>query len=155
MSDVVTTYGVIHRVDGVCKDDYENLRVYNQPPEGGAPIILQQPAMKSFKAAEAAYGERKWRPFMHMPKRIVGPSRTFRPIHLTGSIRSCATQARLYASDKSRYAPPWVGVHPHGLAIDVDTGYLNRIIRNILLNHGWRQSRPDDEPWHFSFGVIA
>jgi hypothetical protein len=161
---IETEFGPVRRADG-CKDDYDSLVVYDQPPAGGTPIILQRAAMRSFQICEERYAKERWRP--GFPKKVtqrIDPEiwgkqregkREFRPIYLTGSIRSCDTQARLYKSDSNRYAPPDVGVHTHGLAIDVHTGYLNAVIRRILFNHGWTQSRPDDEPWHRSFGVTA
>jgi hypothetical protein len=164
-----TEYGEIRRDEDVCKDDYRRLVTYDQP--GGGAIILQRAAMRSFQLSEEAFGRKLWRP--GMPKKVTqridsevwGTSRTgtrtFRPIYLTGSIRSCDAAERFYAMNgrdgnpPNRYAPPWVSLHPHGLAIDVNTGWLSRLIRNILLNHGWKQSRPDSEPWHFSFWLAA
>lgn len=144
-----TPYGPIY-AGGPCEDSYDNLVVYDQPPAGGAPIILQQPAVRSFRAAENAYAKVAWRPGMPRTQRRKNGTR-FRPIILTGSHRSCATQTRLYASDSKRYAPPSATLHPRGLAIDVHTAYLNRAVHRILADHGWRQSRPIDEPWHASF----
>jgi hypothetical protein len=49
-----------------------------------------------------------------------------------------------------------VGLHCQALAIDVSTSLLNQDqIRRALLKRGWTQSRPDDEPWHYSFGWTA
>lgn len=180
--EVETDYGTIHRVPG-CKDDYVNLVTYVQPAptKGGSGIVitLQRPAMRSFQEAEEALARKPWRP--GMPRKVtrdIDPDiwrgdyertgkRTFRPIPLTGSLRTCEQQARLYAlngkdgNPPNRYAPPTVGVHTHGLAIDVHTGWLAALfrvgvsIRRVLSRRGWNQSRPDDEPWHFSFGVTA
>lgn len=156
MSESMTTYGRIFRTEGKCQDDYPNLRVYDQPPEGSAPITLQEAAMRSFKACEEAFAKKVWRP--GMPPKVTRGSRVFRPIYLTvGSFRTCERAELLYASDSSRYARPESTLHPHGLAIDVHTGYLSKfpVIRTILLNHGWNQSRPEDEPWHFSFHLTG
>lgn len=166
MSESTTTYGRIFRTEGKCQDDYPNLRVYDQPPEGSAPITLQEAAMKSFKACEEAFAKKVWRP--GMPPKVTRGSRVFRPIYLTvGSFRTCETAKRLYESEEnqeriretgsSRYARPESTLHTHGLAIDVHTGYLNKfpVIRTILLNHEWNRSRPEDEPWHFSFHLTG
>jgi hypothetical protein len=154
MSEHSTPFGKIRRVDG-CKDDYKRIGVYDQPPVGGAPVVLQGPALKSFREAENRYGnKRHWRP--GRPKAQLRKDGTrFRPIFLTGSIRSCELQKRLYESDPNRFAHPSQTLHTHGLAIDVHTGYLNGTIKMILRNVGWNQSRPVDEPWHFSFFLTA
>lgn len=176
MAVLETEYGPIRRDEGVCRDNYDRLVVYDQPPAGGSPIILQRAAMRSFQLAEERYA-RRWLP--GYPRKLRRPIeaevwgksredvefRVFRPIYLTGSIRSCATARALYYSEEnqerirrtgtSRYAKPEGTLHPHGLAIDVHTGYLNDRIRHVLEAEGWRQSRPDDEPWHFSFGFLG
>ena len=158
-----TPFGTVIREEG-CHDDYERLYTYDQPPLGSGVIVLQRAAVRSFQRAEEAYARRLWR--LGWPRKVTLPiddklwrgdfareleRREFRPIILTGSIRSCATQTRLWRSDNKRFAAPGSTLHPHGLAIDVSTFFLNATIRALLLNHGWRQSRPDDEPWHFSF----
>jgi hypothetical protein len=179
MTTYDTDYGEIRRDQGVCRDNYDRLVSYDQPPAGGTPVILQRAAMRAFQRSEEAYGKRMWRPGFpkkrkgRISKEVWGNTRdkdkdgirVFRPIFLTGSIRSCATAQMLYFSKEnqdrirttgsSRYARPEATVHPHGLAIDVHTGYLNSTIRGILLGHGWKQSRPEDEPWHFSFYLTA
>lgn len=140
-----TEYGTVHRLEGGCKDDWDNItrsEYYETPrvlrPKRRRPvaITLQRPALKALKAAEA-----------EIKKEIV----------VTGSIRTCEQQAALYQSDPNRYAPPSVGLHCQGLAIDVNTGekYLTDTVRAALKRHGWTQARPDDEPWHFSYGWTA
>ena len=168
-----TPFGNIRRDDG-CRDDYARLHVYDPPPVGIGAIILQAAALRSFQRAEEAYGRRLWRPEWPGKLRMAVDDtlwkgefvrdrdiRNFRPIILTGSIRSCETAKRLYfsaenqariaAGDGSRYARPESTLHPHGLAIDVDTRFLNSTIHDLLFKFGWRQSRPKDEPWHFSY----
>ena len=164
MATYSTDYGEIRR-DPICKDDYGRLVVYDQPPVGGQVITLQRAAMRSFQIAEERYAKKMWRP--GRPRKLTrnieydvwgkdrSGTRTFRPIYLTGSIRSCAQAWLLYARDPDRYAHPNQGLHMHGLAIDVHTGYLNPTMRTILLNVGWTQSRPVDEPWHFSYFLTA
>ena len=149
MTDMKTPNGAIH-YGGQCKDDYPNIRLYDQPPAGGSPIKLQGPALRAFKAAEIRYAKRSGWSAARI-KRVGG-----RPIALTGSWRSCAYQASLYAKDSRRYASPNVGVHTRGLAIDVSTAQPNQaVIRACLKAEGWVQVRPDDEPWHYSYFVEA
>jgi len=146
MSDIKTPYGVIH-YGGVCKDDYANIVLYDQPPKGGSPVKLQAPAMRAFKAAQKRYAKATgWSD--ERIKREGG-----RVIALTGSWRSCAYQAQLYASDHNRYANPNVTAHCRGLAIDVSTSAPNQTkIRAALKAEGWKQVR-SDEPWHYSYFI--
>ena len=120
---------------GPCKDDYARIQIYNQIP-GQRYIKLQAAAVRSLQAAEAASGYK---------------------ILITGSgWRSCELQAQLYKSDPNRFAHPDKTAHTRGLAIDVDmTQSLTRrkAIHRALLHRHWHQSRPDDEPWHYSFGI--
>lgn len=142
-----TPYGTIRY--GECRDDWPNLRLYDQPPEGGAPVKLQGPALRAFKAAQVRYARRVGWSRQRIEKNPDG-----RPIRLTGSWRSRAYQSELYLKDPKRYAPPCAGLHPDGLAIDVsqDQPNLDKIDRALKAT-GWVQARPDDEPWHYSFGV--
>lgn len=122
------------RCGGPCKDDYDRIEIYHQVP-GQRYVKLQKAALESFKAAERAVGAK---------------------IYLTGSWRSCATQAALYATDQSRFAAPSATAHCRGLAIDVDMNQSARKreqIHKALRWRDWHQSRPDDEPWHWSMGV--
>lgn len=127
---------------GPCKDDYPNMEAYEHEV-GQLIIVLQRPALKALKAAEIQYGIRTNRP--------IGQ----RDIIITsGSNRSCATQAMLHAREPGRFADPLTTGHTRGLAIDVNTAQPNQaLIRECLIAEGWNQSRPDDEPWHFSYGV--
>ena len=141
--DTKTPTGVIH-YGGPCQDDYDNMQIYDQPPEGSSPIKLQEAALLAFRAAERAYGEATGRP------------KGDRPIKLTGSWRSCAHQAELFAGDSKRFADPDVTGHCRGIAIDVSTAVPNQdIIAQCLSDSGWTQTRPDDEPWHWSYGVTV
>lgn len=149
-----TKYGKVFRLVGGCRDDWKNIvtmTVGGQYAIGGPETYtLQEPAILSLKAVAKACG-------------ALGPFRfRSRPVHVTGSLRTCARQAELYASDPNRYAPPSVGLHTQGLAIDVDTiwqGKLsdkqNAAFRKAMLANGWTQSRPSDEPWHWSYGWTA
>lgn len=138
-----TEYGTVFRMAGGCKDDWENIRtstyfdtpaVWKPKRKRAVAITLQGPALHALRESEA-----------ELKAEIV----------VTGSIRTCARQAELYKSDPSRYAPPSVGLHCQGLAIDVNTGHLNDRVKHALKRHGFTQARPTDEPWHFSYGWTA
>ena len=133
-----TRYGTVYH-SPVCKDDWDNIKTFSFEGVTGATYTLQRPAIRSLRAVARDLGG-PWKPA---------------PVIVTGTIRSCAQQAALYAMDPSRYANPNATLHTQGLAIDVHTGHLNDKIRKSLLAHGWHQSRPDDEPWHFSFRLTA
>lgn len=122
------------RCGGPCRDDYKRIEVAHAP-DGHAYVKLQHAALESFQAACKAVGF--W-------------------IETTGTWRSCELAHDLYAKDPHRYAPPDKGAHMRGLAIDVTTAYgpyRRYRIRKELKYRGWHQARPDDEPWHFSFGL--
>jgi hypothetical protein len=143
VTDYKTPTGVIH-YGGPCRDDYPNIRIYDQPPKGGSPVKLQAAALRAFQRAERDYGK--------ATKRPAG----WRAIGLTGSWRSCAYQAELYRRDSKRYANPAVTGHTRGIAIDVSTSQPNQdIIARCLRRNGWTQTRPDDESWHWSYGVTV
>ena len=127
-----TKYGRVYRLVGGCKDNYSNIV---EKDRVGYTLKLQRPAMRSLMAVEKKLG---------------------RQVKLTGSFRSCAFQLQLWQSDPNRYAHPSVGLHTQALAIDVSTaqGDQDRI-RYLLKKNGWTQSRPDDEPWHYSYGWTA
>ena len=146
MTDRRTPYGVVHY--GACRDDWPNLRLYDQPPAGGSPVKLQASALRAFRAAERRYAKLTGWSAQRI-KRTGG-----RAIRLTGSWRSRAYQAQLYRRDPRRYAPPCSGLHPDGLAVDVsqDQPNLGKIDR-VLKAEGWVQVRPSDEPWHYSYIV--
>lgn len=137
---VHTPFGDIFPTIGPCKD-YPNLATFQNA--AGQVMTLQEPAMRSFLAAERLNGRKlPWK-----------KHRTPRAIQVTGTTRSCALQTQLQNSDPGRFADPDSSAHPRGLAIDV-TNYprnLTRRARRALTRTGWRQARPDDEPWHFSY----
>lgn len=133
-----TTYGPIFEPVGSCQDDYRNIRTDSWD---GQNVTLQEAALRSFHAAEDRYGARTNR-------------KGARQIGLTGSHRTCAQQAALYKKDPHRFAPPDASLHPRGLAVDVSQAQPNlAMIRTILKAHGWKQARPTDEPWHYSYWV--
>lgn len=143
---IETKYGTVFRADR-CKDDYGTLRTSGWYRRKGIPfkkravyVTLQKPALDAFRRAEDVLGFQ---------------------IFTTGSHRTCEFQAAKYREDPKRFAHPNEGVHTQGLAIDVDSGQLDkrgkdgRTVREVLRAVGWKQSRPEDEPWHFSWGVTA
>lgn len=142
---VQTKYGPVYRLVGGCKDNWSNVETSrNYRKASGVKrwrrrrvyISGQKPMLMAIRAAEKSLG---------------------RELVVTGSRRTCELQASLYRSDPKRFAAPSVGVHCQGLAIDVTTEdpELKTKVRKALLAEGFHQSRPDDEPWHFSFGVTA
>ena len=142
MTSTQTKYGIIFH-GGPCKDDYDNIVLYDQ---GGSniPVKLQRPAMKSFKEAEQAISRK-----FGSKQRI---------LLIGNSWRSCAFQRECWEKDPSRFAHPDVGLHTRALAIDVNqnqSALKRRRIHTALTNRGWKQVRPDDEPWHYSFWLRA
>jgi hypothetical protein len=138
-----TKYGPIRHRD-ICKDDWKNIVTRYRRRNNGdiipyTALTLQEPAIASIRAVEKELS-RPWKKYV---------------LRVTGSHRTCAFQAEKYREDPKRYAPPNAGLHTHGLAIDVHTGYLSAKLKRALLRHGWKQSRPIDEPWHFSYHLKA
>lgn len=136
----MTKYGWVNHSD-ICKDDWGNIVISPKwkKPNGtvvdrNEPLKLQRSAVRSIRAVEKKIGEQ---------------------VVVTGTWRSCSEQYTLWRSDSTRYASPNVTLHTQGLAIDVNMDYLNDKMRVALLNHGWYQARPTDEPWHFSFRLNA
>jgi hypothetical protein len=149
--DIHTPNGVIH-YGGACRDDYPNMVVYDQG--GGNTVIeLQAPAMRAFKDAEAWVWDR-----LHPILRRRGKKgRDLIPV-LPGTNRTCTTQTRLHNEDSSRYADPKITGHTRGIAIDRDrrVSLRRRLLHHrALLKFGWTQTRPIDEPWHYSYGVTV
>lgn len=147
---IATKFGTVFHRD-TCKSDWGNIvtstwyrrkvgRVYVPFKKRPVAITLQKPAMDAFRAVEDKLGFQ---------------------VFVTGSHRTCAYQRELYARDPRRYAHPNSGVHTHGLAVDVDSTQLGKVgkngktVRETFRAVGWKQSRPDDEPWHHSWGVTA
>ena len=130
----IKPYGKI-RCGGVCRDDYARIKTITDPPRSGRIVTLQQAALLAFRDAEAAVGF---------------------TIEVTGTMRSCAYQAHLYASDPHRFAAPNTTAHCRGLAIDVSQSMSKTKLKAIgraLKARRWYQARPVDEPWHYSFGI--
>lgn len=149
LESVTTKFGKVFRLVGGCKDDYGNIitSVYYRKPSGlirrrrrVQSITMQRPAIEALRVVEA-----------HLGKEVV----------VTGSARSCAYQAALYAKDPNRYAKPSVGLHCQALAIDVNSDWRAALTDReealfVKLMHqvGFTQARAD-EPWHWSYGWTA
>lgn len=156
---IKTPYGSIY-YGGACKDSYRNMVTYDATPRGsGLVLTLQRPAMEAFLAAQVRYARRSgWSKQRIERSKIKVGGKVYlegRPILvLPGTNRSCSTQKALYASDPNRYANPNITGHTRGLAIDRSNAQSNlKVIDQSLGLEGWNKVRPDDEPWHLSFGV--
>ena len=145
--DFNTAFGVITvRNPGRVKTP-PNVRTY-QRPEGD--VVLQGPALRSFKAAEIAATPRR----MRRKGKVL-------PILLTGvGGRSYAYQKQLYDSPANiggRYADPDGSMHVEYLAIDLDMrqSALRRArIAYQLKKRGWFFA-VSGEPWHASFRLAG
>ena len=141
-----TKYGAVNR-GTTCKDDHPNIATKTiggiRAKGGPEEYKLQLACIESLR---------------DVAKELGGPWRK-RPVHVTGTWRSCAYQAELYARDSHRYAHPNTTLHTQGLAIDVDMNWRASVgpekVDAALRKFGWKQSRPDDEPWHWSYGWTA
>lgn len=138
-----TEFGTVYHRP-TCKSDWKNIvTVQRRRPSGlvvpYTKLTLQEPAVRSIRQVEKDLSK-PWKPFY---------------VRATGTIRTCDQQRALYASDPDRFAHPDKTLHTHGLAIDVHTAYLSEALRRTMLRYGWHQSRPVDEPWHFSYRLTA
>jgi len=119
-----------------------NLQTYKRP-EGD--VVLQGPALRSFKEAEEAATPRR----MRRKGKVL-------PILLTGvGYRSYTYQKALFTNSDQpgRYADPDGSLHCEALAVDISMaqGVLRRQrIAYHLKKRGWHYSI-DGEPWHASF----
>jgi hypothetical protein len=155
---IKTPNGLIY-YGGPCKDNYKNMVIYDASPRGQGLILkLQRPAMKAFLAAQVRYANRSgWTDKRIKASKIRVGGKYYlegRPIILLpGTNRTCATQAALYRSDTSRYAPPQYTGHTRGLAIDISQAQGSlKTINSCLRAEGWNYAR-NDEPWHASYHV--
>lgn len=132
-----TKYGKIHMSNPGPKADppYGNVQTYIQTATRH--VVLQGPAMKAFKAAEARCATRR-----------------HKHILITGvGYRSWAAQEKLYEQEPGRFANPDGSMHVEALAIDVDQtqGTLRLAkIKTALEAEGWHYA-VEGEPWHASF----
>jgi hypothetical protein len=149
-----TKHGTI-RYGGPCRDNYRNLVTYDQG--GGNTVLeLQRPAMLAFLEAQVYYAQACGWSRARIARNTVKVGKLWVPegrpiILLAGTNRSCETQARLYSSDRNRYASPAITGHTRGLAIDRSNAQpnLDKVDR-ALAKAGWTRTRPTDEPWHWS-----
>lgn len=143
----MTKYGIVYH-SSVCKDNWSNIIVVQKYRKPNGDLIdrpkelkMQRAAIKSLKAVEDKLGQQ---------------------VKTTGSWRSCSEQWALYRSDSSRFAHPNTTLHTQGLAIDVNMVWRGELtnaevnrFEDLMRKHGWKQARPDDEPWHWSFKLKA
>jgi hypothetical protein len=158
MAIIQTEFGPVEysNVPSIARSISKTKCVYSDPPfsKRHEEVKLQPAAVRAFREAEDVYGRKTID--QKRPPRL----RRARAIRLTGiGWRDYDYQYSLWRSDSSRYARPWVSAHVQGLAVDVDTslpdfGNGDGIICRALLSVGWRRVR-DDEPWHFSWGVVV
>ena len=71
-----------------------------------------------------------------------------------GNYRTYAYQAAKYAENPRRYGSPDKSAHVVGLAIDIVDVDIQAALPHLLFE-GWQQTRPGDEPWHFSYLIRA
>lgn len=135
--DFQTPYGVIH-VRNPGSFEVHNLQTYAQT--ASRQVVLQGPALRAFKAAEARCATKR-------KKHIL----------ITGvGYRSYQLQKALYESPENiggRYADPDGSLHVEGLAVDVDQGQGKlrlAAIKKALIAEGFHYG-VSGEPWHASF----
>lgn len=146
--DFKTKYGTVHvRYPGPKNDPpYDNVKRYFRRV---GDVVLQGPALRSFKEAEVAATPRR----MRKKGKVL-------PILITGvGYRSYDLQKQYYESDPPeshfRYADPDTSMHTEALAIDIDmTQSVRRRarIKYHLKKRGWYYG-VDGEPWHASFRI--
>jgi hypothetical protein len=120
------------RLGGPCRDDYARIVTRHTP--GGRVVVFQRAAMESLVAMETRLGFE---------------------VRFTGTARACSVQAKLYASDRVRFAPPEDSYHCRALAGDIDQNMEPKRLKaidDLAPSFGWHKARPTDEPWHISFG---
>lgn len=109
-------------------------------------VKMQRPAVEAWREAERLLGRR----LGSGPWRL----RRARAIPTTGTWRSYDLQLDLWLGDSNRYAAPWVSGHVQGIAADVRTDFRYFALAvECLESVGWQRVRPDDEPWHVTWGV--
>jgi hypothetical protein len=141
-----TKFGPAYR-SSVCKDDHPNIRTMKV---NGQVLHMQLSAIRAYREACRVFAKKSGWSKARI-KRTGG-----RSILLTGSWRSCELQKQLHDSDPRRFADPNGSLHPQGLAIDVSTKQADFDVAHAALAAvGWKRARPDDEPWHHSWGFNA
>lgn len=139
--DFKTPYGTVTARNPGRYTAPPNLREYTQP--NGNRVVLQGPALRSFKDAEIAA----------TPRRLRRKNRIL-PILITGvGYRSYELQRSLYSREPGRFANPDGSLHCEGLAIDIDmrqSTFRRARIAYHLKKRGWHYGVLG-EPWHTSF----
>jgi len=159
--DIKTQYGVIHVSSPGPVQKYDNVNVLKRRKgkpalpgfvytEDADDVVLQGPALRSFREAERRATPRRLR-----------KKGKIRPIKLTGvGYRSYDEQKGLWLSDPKRYANPDGSMHVEALAVDVyqlggPAGWLRvHRVNKALLLEGWHFG-VSGEPWHASFTVTG
>ena len=138
-----TPYGTVTARYPGRKTAPPNLQTYRRDV---GDVVLQGPALRSFKEAELAATPRK----MRKKGKVL-------PILLTGvGYRSYSLQKMYYDSPENvdgRYADPDCSLHCEALAVDIsmEQGVIRRAkIAYHLKKRGWHYA-VDGEPWHASF----
>lgn len=157
---IKTPNGIIH-YGGPCRDDYPNMERVDMLPEQGGNLILvlQRPVMRALLAAQVRYAKKSGWSQERIERNTVRIGAKKVPIGrpiiiLAGTNRTCATQTALYRKDPNRYAAPQITGHTRGLAIDRSNAQPNLAdVDQCLKLEGWTRTRPDDEPWHWTYGV--
>lgn len=145
--DFPTKYGTVTARNPGRVTAPPNLRTYKRDV---GDVVLQGPALRSFKEAEIAASPRR----MRKKGKVL-------PIRVTGvGYRSYTLQKSYYDSPSNidgRYADPDCSLHCEALAIDIDMGQsaLRRArIKYHLKKRGWHYA-VDGEPWHASFRLAG
>jgi hypothetical protein len=141
--DFKTPYGTVTARNPGRKEAPPNLQTYVRNVGN---VVLQGPALRSFKEAEKAA----------TPRRLRRKGKVL-PILLTGvGYRSYQLQKMYYDSPDNvggRYADPDCSLHCEALAVDIDmnqSGLRRKRIAYHLKKRGWFYA-VDGEPWHASF----
>lgn len=111
-------------------------------------VVLQGPALRAFRAAEALATRAR-----------LAKKGKIEPIILTGvGYRSYASQSALYYgpdnTNGTRFADPDGSLHVEALAVDNHMGFFHLIrkarVKKALIAEGWYFA-VDGEPWHASY----
>jgi hypothetical protein len=138
MTKMKTPYGPIYLSNPGPKKKYGNVNVYHQT--ASRDVILQGPALRAFRAAEARCATKK-------KKYIL----------ITGvGFRSWDLQYNYWKSDMGRYAHPDDSMHVEALAVDLDqsVGYFRlKMVERALKAEGWYPGAAFGDKPHWSFRV--
>lgn len=153
---IKTEYGTIKVSSPGPYDKYDNVNTLKRKKggtvlpgfvytAGAGDIVLQGPALRSFREAERRA----------TPKRLRKKGK-IKPILITGvGYRDYDLQKSLWLSDPGRFANPDYSMHVEALAVDVDqsqSAARKYRIKKALLLEGWHYA-VSGEPWHASYVV--